>query len=374
MWGDWGDFCKHTPVAGRTTDPEALNKDRAVDLFRSGLRSVHSGNVEEGTSLIATANIIQPLSTPVVASLPLDPEAKDYLLDLELLKQLANCDGGEGSPEGVVMRLFLSIYLPMNEPGGQEVRTRSLEESERLIKHIAANPVLEDEETGPLHGYLSRLRLHILRNGVYMGLGNRAKAAKELSAALKLDPHDSSVRIDRAMVYAGTNMKDGQFVVAELKRGIADAHPDSSRLGVAHLKLAHLVLYDPRLGTLDEARYYHNESRKARARFRELYGRTEGDNQLEASDNQVSSFLSDETKVSQRMLLDLVDVPAHLGARRARPSERHACLKCQKTERSDGGKLFKCSRCKLVSYCSKECQTEVRDVYVDMVDSCERLI
>jgi len=42
----------------------------------------------------------------------------------------------------------------------------------------------------------------------------------------------------------------------------------------------------------------------------------------------------------------------------------HACIKCNKSTEDIEGNLLKCAACKVVSYCSRECQEAVRFYFI----------
>ena len=56
-----------------------------------------------------------------------------------------------------------------------------------------------------------------------------------------------------------------------------------------------------------------------------------------------------------------VHIPQEARKRKA-PKNKYACVKCGVSQETNGGKLMKCSRCNLASYCSKDCQIKVRNI------------
>jgi tetratricopeptide (TPR) repeat protein len=355
----WREACQHATLSDRTSDPEAADYDEAVGLFRKGLRCARGGDLSQGSCLIATAFLLDTRAIHIAMKLPAEQEAAGFLLDMALVEQLQRSEAGS-LVSGTILRLCIATHFG-NMPGGQEAISSSLIETENIIKKIEAEPVLEDENRGILGGCLQRTKIHFLRSSMYMALGNHKKAVKELTAALAIEPSLAYIRSARASLYGSLSLKDAETTFQEWRRVVLDGHPDQRGARVAYAFLAKMALINPKLGTYEEACDYFEKSRRASARFQDIYGRTSVEEMpIEKSvRDQFRMIQSDTAAVARRQAFDSIASQLQT-VRIAEPTNhRHACLTCGKHANSEGGQLHKCSRCKLVSYCSRECQKKV---------------
>lgn len=231
----WKDIAFRPLLAEKTTDPEAINHDKATELFQKGMKLARSGDLHRAASHIAGASLLDGRSIVLALHTPPsgEPEATEYIMDRGLLSRLMRCDGGSGSPEGIVMRLAGALRLG-RVPEAQGLVTAALRETDELIKAINANPTLEDDINGPLCGNLSRPVLHFNLHMLCMGLGNHAEAIKQLNAALKYDhSQNANCRFLRAKLYASTNTKNENVVFREIEKAVVEAHPDARFLNEA---------------------------------------------------------------------------------------------------------------------------------------------
>lgn len=211
------------------------------------------------------------------------------------------------------------------------------------------------------------------RSSLHMSMGNNKKAAKDFTLALKIDPTSLTSRNSRACLWVNSKVKDPATIHAEFEQVVAQAHPDSRALEVAYGFLAHFTLGDPRLGTVQQAKEYYNKSLRAGQRQRELYrSRTlqEDPSMVQVCKKQfetlfngppaVRKFREDIDAALASGSLENLQIPDNMtlvpAADAAFIDDSHKCLNCGKTARDIGKLLSKCSRCKKVSYCSKDCQ------------------
>lgn len=90
----WKELCKHTEVAGRTDDPEAIEYEKAVELFREGLKLARQGDMNGAVLSMAKSCLLnhECFCQRLVDHLPPqdEEEAGSYLLERELGKLLAD--------------------------------------------------------------------------------------------------------------------------------------------------------------------------------------------------------------------------------------------------------------------------------------------
>jgi tetratricopeptide (TPR) repeat protein len=268
---DWRVAFSHTPLKGRTTDPEALDWDEASEIFLSGVRCARRGDLEAGRAQIATAFLLDGRSINYCTVLPA-PEAADLALDDELLRMLILSD--PNSFASTVLNILAARCYGHADKHGQAVIGIAMRSIEFLIKACEQNPTLEKtpNEGGPLGGCLSRPNLLFLRSALHMPMGNHKLAIRDLTAALKINPNYTPARDARASLYATLKRKDNITIHGEYQRIIREVHEDQRGNEVSYAWLAITTLEEPRLGTLDDAKRYYEKSIRATARRDELYG------------------------------------------------------------------------------------------------------
>jgi hypothetical protein len=206
-------------------------------------------------------------------------------------------------------------------------------------------------------------------------MGNHNKAIKDLTNALKIDPKYAHARDARASLWAGLKLRDSATLHEEYSRIVAEVHPDNRGLDVAYGWLAVMTLQDAKLGTVQEAKQFYEKCLRAQMRREDLYGKKKsGENPeiLKMCKDKFKDFANgplevrkfrddcDAAILSGRM--EDLQIPTTMQAipqqqQDADSSLRHKCLNCGKTAADVCKRLSKCSRCKLVSYCSKDCQS-----------------
>ena len=82
----WRKRAHHVPLRLRTSDPEALAWDEAVQMFRSGLAHARAGDLYQGTPKIACAYLMDTQEAVLfIPTLP-DEEAGLSFIDMPLLE------------------------------------------------------------------------------------------------------------------------------------------------------------------------------------------------------------------------------------------------------------------------------------------------
>ncbi|GFH52316.1 hypothetical protein CTEN210_08792 [Chaetoceros tenuissimus] len=361
------DKFRHVPLAPKTSDPEALKFDKASEIFLTGLRNARNGNLKTACEQIATAFLLDERSIKFAPILPpsASKEMEFLMLDAMLLYKLSEVAEQDYSNGSDVFNL-MGGFLFGHKEGGQETIAETMQSIENLIGWLEKKPWIEHPDSGILGGYLTRARLYYLRSSLQMTMGNIKKAVKDLSSSLKCDPCYTKAREGRASLWSSYNLKSDAVIHREYLRVMKESHPDDRSLEIIYARLAVTTLRDPTLGTLAEAKEYYKKSIQASLRHREIYGKKQNTDEaislLKAEfqklkkDPSATKMREDLDKLAANKtengesILKAMDVP--LG------DKKHLCLKCGKKEQEDGSKLMKCSRCKSVSYCSRQCQAK----------------
>jgi tetratricopeptide (TPR) repeat protein len=370
---DWRQLFQHRPLKGRTTDPEAMDFDEASDLFLQGLKLARRGDLKAGRAQIATAYLLDTRSINWVPFLPEDHEARDAAMDFTFHCKLME----DRSYGALVLKIMAADYLG-NGPEGQTFIGSAMKTIQVLLEDIAQHPQHEasSEEGGLLGGCMTRTKLLYHRSSLHMAMGNHNKAIKDLTKALKIDPKYTQARDARASLWACLELRDYATLHAEYNRIVGEVHPDSRGLDVAYGWLAFMTLKDSNLGTVQEAKQFFEKCLRAQIRREDLYGKRkngEDPDILQLCKKMFTNFANgplevrkfradcDAAILSGRM--EDLQIPATMQVipqpqqQDADSSLRHKCLKCGKTAADVRKRLSKCSRCKLVSYCSKDCQS-----------------
>lgn len=365
---DWRKAFRHSPLAGRTSDPEALAFDEAAEIFFNGVRCARRGDLEAARPQIATAFLLDSRSLNITPLLP-DPDAADLAVDYLLLNELIM--GDRNSFASSVLTIIAARHMGHDQREGQTFISEAMQQIEKLLKTIEQNPELEDPNSGILGGCLNRPELLFQRSGLHCSMGNRKLGIKDLSAALKINPSYTAARDARASLWASMKLKDHAAVHKEYTRIVAEFHEDHRGLEVAYAWLTMTTLEDASLGTLDDAKKYYKSCRRSQARRTELYGNkpkkeeppiigiVEAKYALMMSNIDARKFREDLDAKAKEGRLEEIKVPAgfvKLDAAKPDKSIRYECLNCGKNPVADGVSLKRCARCKQVSYCGGECQ------------------
>jgi tetratricopeptide (TPR) repeat protein len=336
----------------KTTDPEARDFDRSVELFRAGVRAARAGDLETGQKKIAAAYLLDR-RIEVRPRLD-DPEAENYIVDVKLLQTLMR-PGGDDAAQSILQIVF--AVVTGNCKFDQELTAGAMLETGKLLKTLEDNPSMEGAPT-VLEGCLNRPILHSRRADICYAANNVKKAIKEQTAALKLNPNLSLIRAYRAEIYCLLNWKDDEQLFQECQRVVDQSHPDARHLTRTYGWMSILVLRDPIVGTYTDACMLKEKMEKHAIRMVNLYGVTEEAHQSNVKIQTKVRHLFNHTDKKERKSLDTIpkeqltrnpDVPA-------RTKVKYFCMHCGKPDKIQGVTLSKCSACKQVCYCSKECQ------------------
>lgn len=363
----WRERALHRPLyPSKTTDPEARDFDRSVELFREGVRACRADNdLATGEKKLAGAYLLDRRCMRAYVPLmpPNDREAEDHLLDIKLLKKLMRPDGDEAA-QAIIGVMFAIYSLAGNYAANQQWLALTLQSTETLLDTLKADPSLE-RNSSVLEGTLTRPRLHACRASIYEALNNVKMAAKEVSAALKLDPKFTLLRAERAiqkshMARSDITAQGVENLVREWRIVIQESHPDSRQLRMAYGWMAVILLGNPPLGTYQEALAFKTKMAENSKRQIAIYGQI-GEAMGDFQNVQTlvrNQFSLSASQLKERRFLDTVPKNE---LQRTNTGEnigkvKYACMCCQKDGNMNGVRLQKCMACMQVSYCSKECQ------------------
>lgn len=169
-------------------------------------------------------------------------------------------------------------------------------------------------------------------------------------------------RIYRTSVWANFKLKDGKTINAEYQRIVSELHEDNDENEIAYAWLALTTLDDTSLGSTEDAKGYFDKCLKSIARTDEIYGKRPTDELPPILSHVHARFQLIPCSLDlQRSILDMGNRLAgtSFGTKEVSSKDKHSCLHCGVAETSDGERLQKCGRCKLVHYCSRECQVKV---------------
>ena len=251
---------------------------------------------------------------------------------------------------------MVAQYLGSHPSLGQRIIANGLMCIEWLLGLIKNDPSIERPQRGILGGCFTRTTLLRLRSTLHMAMGNRKEAMKDLTQALKIDECYTPARVARACVWAAVQLKDPTIIHKEFKRIVREVHEDNRGNEVAYAWLAITTLEDPSLGSIDDAKRYYEKCLIATIRRDEIYGIRQKEVLPPVLDQVHVRFQDCPGGLDfQRDLFDVINGIGNLGEERS-SNTKYSCVTCGATEAKENAKLMKCARCKLVSYCSKECQ------------------
>lgn len=258
----------HVPLRLRTSDPEALAWDEAVQMFRSGLAHCRAGDFHQGTPKIACAYLMDTRAVLFMPTLP-DEEAGLSFIDMPLLEQLLEYDRSDSYASQVLM-VYVAILFSSAQDGDSKKRVlQALFESSKLLNNLYNDQTLENRGLGTF----KRTTVHKLRSTLYLSIWDMPKAAKELTDALQINPRLAGLRFTRACLLAVEPGANYEVLYKEFLQVVEDSHPDARELREAYAWIAKLSM-DHGFGGGTEAsvEMYVQKSVIAAARCRELYG------------------------------------------------------------------------------------------------------
>ena len=150
-------------------------------------------------------------------------------------------------------------------------------------------------------------------------------------------------------------------LISEWKIVIKESHPDSRQLKWAYAYMSIIMLEAFQFFTYEEAHKCSIKMEESSKRQDELYGQLEDDfggfGPLRKSVHNRFDLKASGTK--ERKFLDSIpkDKVKFTPPKNSGEKLKYLCMNCkQGADKERGIKLSKCSVCKIVSYCSKECQ------------------
>lgn len=387
-------FMQHKPLAHRTSDPEAADYDEAAELFVQGLRLARAGDLDAGRAQIATAYLLDGRSIKFVLAEPQNTQTRALCIDLFLLYNLSQAtinDINSVSYGAHVMRVLIAEKLGNDPIEGQNFMAGGMVSINYLLQRVKEQPRLgaHYSQGGILGGCLTLTNLYYERSCLHMAMGNHKKAIADLTKALSIDPKYSRARDARSSLWASLRLQDEQTVFNEYKQLVSEAHPDQRGLDVAYAWMAYYTLRDAKCGTLAEAKSYYEKSLRASMRNLELYGaHPSGPPPIVKMVKE--HYVLTMSHPENRQLREDMDVALATGRMEdlAIPEGfhvlpvdtidkkmAHSCLTCGKSAVDKGmTALLKCTQCKQVSYCSKECQkTDWKKVRTSMFGTIDKL-
>jgi hypothetical protein len=357
----------------KTTDPEARDFDRSVELFQAGIRAARAGDLGTGEQKIAAAYLLDRRCMRCYCAVlpPGDPEAENYMLDMKLLQKLVRPGGDDVAQD--ILQFLLSLYVAAgNYNCNQELITGTMLDTTKLLKTLEDNPSMEGAPT-VLEGCLNRPILHFRRADICHAMENIKKAIKEETAALKLNPNLPLIRASRAEVYCTMNWKEEKQRFQECKRVVDESHPDARHLTRMYGWMSVLALENPTIGTYTDACMLKEKMVVHSSRMRNLYGEIEEQQQSNADVQRKvrQLFMLTAKQLKERKFLDTIPKESLVRLPNVPdPKIKYFCTQCGKPDKIEGRNLFKCSACKQVYYCSKECQ---RADWKNHKESCKTL-
>ena len=353
----------------KTDDPEAKDFVQAVELFRQGLKLARSGgDLKLAANQITCAFLLNNRSVAITMDKLdnlKDQKNKHWILDSDLLIALAKAD--VNSYACPVLKIMIAQPFFGKHQSSIAVAMTATEE---LLDAIADYPSIENPDKDILGGCLTRTNLLFHRSSLHTAMGNRKKAIKDLTNALKIDEFFTKARFSRAHLWASFILKDDRRIHIEFTRVASEFHRDNINIEevYAWLGITTLTLNDPSIGSVEDAKTHFDKCLQATIRKDEHYGPQRRIDQLPACVQRAHSLFQQlPTAVdNQRNLHDIIQGMKGISVDEYEEEIRknkYMCVKCGANRKPDGGMVMQCIRCKCVSYCSAECQKAVSSLY-----------
>lgn len=360
-------------TANKTTDPEARDFARSVELFREGITLAYANDLTAAKGKIASAFLLDVRCARALVPFlpPGEPLAKKYLMCQFLFEMIhdapspsAECDMDIDS-SSTILKLMKSIKQP-NHQTTQASSAHALLSSKKLLEKLNSNPSFFENNSNINEGYLTRARVHALRTDIFIGdMRDYKKALKEVDTALKMDPSNTSFRARRAKYYYQFNLAPSvKKIFEECQKVVDESHSDARPLRHIYAIMSDLTLEFAALGTFDDAMFYFQKMTACERRQFQLYTRQgvalecqdcfTREAHFKFSDKNLTAERIRERKVEDFCQFKRVE---DIGSRSSVPQKcRARCMNCDKGVHDGINKLSKCVNCKQVYYCSKECQ------------------
>lgn len=330
-------------LSNKTSDPAAADYDEANEIFANGLKLARIGDFDAAVPQIATAYLLDGRSInfkPSLANVN-DADAKNFMLDLELLYKLIHHDTTTFGCS--VLHILLAGRLGSTPDHGQEIVGIALVRIDNLISYLEKDPEIEAPNSMFLGGCLTRKELLYQKSTLRMALGDYKNAIKDLTKALEIDEFYTKARAARACIWAGQKLRSDARIHEEFCRIIQEQHVDNRGNEVAYAFLALKTLGNSSLGTYTDAKSWYDKMLSATKRRDEIYGTRRQDELPPAVRTAKQKFLD----CGNLEIFDAMGVERITLRDDSAPKQKRACLTCGATSASDGGVLSKCTRCKV---------------------------
>jgi hypothetical protein len=263
----------HEPLhPNKTTDPEACDFDRSVELHQAGARAARAGDLGTDKKKVAAACTLDRRCMRCCCAVPPpgDLEAENCMLDVKLLQTLLR--PGEADVAQPVLHVLADLHVAAGDCNCHQALTRGvMRQTAKLLKILDDNPSMEGAPT-VLEGCLNRPMLHFRRADACHAMENMKKCIKEETAALKLNSNLTLTRASRVEVCCSMNWKEQKQRFQECKRVVDESHPDARHLTRVHGWMPALALGNPTIDTCTDACMLKEKMVRHSSRMRNLHG------------------------------------------------------------------------------------------------------
>mmetsp|Transcript_1301 Transcript_1301/g.1589 ORF Transcript_1301/g.1589 Transcript_1301/m.1589 type:complete len:336 (-) Transcript_1301:538-1545(-) len=244
--------------------------------------------------------------------------------------------------------------IPLLGDIGQFAAFMALKSVDSIIQWLEECPINETRDT-PFVGMLKRTDFLVLRSNILTTLGNHKDAVESLNKALKIDKNHLWSRFNRARLWGLFMMKKSKKIFDEFVIVRSQIREDHIWSVDVYAWITLCIMWDPTIANQDVAKLTYEKCLAAEIRHSVLYPNKEAydctpliiDTVKETMEAFLQSGSVSMVGVQQRPRLDHFDQNSD-----KRKQWRYLCSNCCKND----CKLFACAKCKIVSYCSKECQ------------------
>ena len=368
----------YNPISAHTYDPYAYKFDLAKTTFFEGLHFARNGELLRGRFLICSAFVMDYKSvTYSVSPLPddLDSDEHKQILDHGLLWKLA--DPSLGPPSAYnnlcanLMHVIRCPFLGWRESNvgkavllgdvGQFAAFVALKSVDSIIQWLEEWPINETSDN-PFVGLLKRTDFLVLRSNILTTLGNHKDAVESLNKALKIDKNHLWSRFNRARLWGLFQMKKSKKIFDEFVIVKSQIREDHIWCVDVYAWITICIMWDPAIASLGDAKLTYEKCLAAEIRHSVLYPNKEAydsnpliiDTVKELMEDFLHSGAANEIGLHHRAIVGFQQRQLDQNPDK-RKQWRYVCCNCSK----HGCRLFGCAKCKIVSYCSKECQSAV---------------
>lgn len=370
----------------------------ATELFQSAIRCGKHGDMHNATAQLATAFLLSERAISICGG---DEWHDDRLAAVNLIRMIEYV-GDEHSAAGTMLEILVGTMVGpsmamMSGSSADEATMNTIAQIDSQIRWIERQPAIEGvdgkerDHSVPLGATFRRSRLHELRSSLFMRLGDLRRAESALTEAIRLASNRDdrlNLRLLRASLWGAQNMREKPKQFEEFKACADGLHEDNRGHTSCSAWLALLIFESASLGTYRDAVTWLSKMHESMRRQAVLYGESTEAKREEMRGSIIGKVLrifpredggeaDGEAAISRALGRKLLDVsvatgidPEQLGFERrevdgdaaARPTRvLLECAMCGKvgSESSKTGhaiSLRRCGQCRMVAYCSVECQ------------------